>query len=86
VAIGFKNIGTRLAQLLLWVAVVMGCFVTAMSVAQIYMLTTGSQPGTPISPDDLAPTKRDALLDLAYGVALIAAPFLLRTVVRRWPR
>jgi hypothetical protein len=37
----------------------------AMSSAQLYMLATGARPGTPISSDDLASTKQDALLVLA---------------------
>ena len=68
----------------LWVTAAVGCFVTAMALAQLYMLMTGSSPGTPISPDDLAPTPRAALLDLGYGICFMMAPFLLRSAIRRW--
>jgi hypothetical protein len=73
-----------IAQLLLWLVVLVGCFVTAMYIGQFYMLATGSQPGTPISPEDLAPTRENALLGIAYGVVLMVVPFLLRGVIRRW--
>ena len=67
---------TLIGNAAVWVTAAVGCFVTAMAIAQIYMLMTGSRPGTPISPDDLAPTPRAALLDLGYGICFVLAPFL----------
>ena len=58
--------------------------VVALVITPIYMLMTGSRPGTPISPDDLAPTPRAALLDLGYGICFVLAPFFLRYAIRHW--
>lgn len=72
--------------ILLWVPVVVGCFIVTMALAELYMLATGSKPGTPIFLDELAPTPRDALLDLLYGAAIITLPFLLRSAICQWRR
>jgi hypothetical protein len=68
---------------LLWCAVFIGCGIIAIALADLYMLGTGSKPGTPIFLDELAPTAQQALLQLACGVALVIVPFLLRAAVRR---
>ena len=72
--------------ILLWFPVLVGCFIVTMALAELYMLAMGSKPGTPIFLDELAPTPRDAILDLAYGVAIITLPFLLRSAIRQWRR
>ena len=73
-----------LAKVLLWGVVLVGCGGVAIALADLYMLATGSKPGTPIFLDELAPTSQQALLQLAYGGALVIIPFLLRAVVKRW--
>ena len=75
---------TLIGNAAVWVTAAVGCFVTAMAIARIYMLMTGSRPGTPVSPDDLAPTPRAALLDLGYGICFVMAPFFLRYAIRHW--
>ena len=69
---------------LLWSAVLIGCCIVAIALAELYMLAMGAKPGTPIFLGELAPKPRDALLDLAYGVAIITLPFLLRSAIRQW--
>jgi hypothetical protein len=54
-----------------------------MALTDLYMLATGSKPGTPIYLDELAPTRQEALLQLAYGLALVILQFLLRSAIRR---
>ena len=58
----------------------------AAAIGQLYMLATGSRPGDPISPDDLAPMVKDAVLLLGYGAFLVVLPFLGRSIIRRWRR
>ena len=72
--------------ILLWVPVLVGCFIVTMALAELYMLAMGSKPGTPIFLDELAPTPGVALLDLLYGAAIITLPFLLRSAIRQWKR
>jgi len=79
-----KKTAFLLAQVLLWLVVAAGSLAVSAALAQLYMLSTGSQPGTPIFLDTLAPTWTDAFLDLAYGLLLVGAPFALRFAIRRW--
>ena len=71
--------------LVLTVAVsLLGCFVIAGSLAALYLLTLkGVHPGDPIFLDAVAPTLTGALVHLADGVLIAAAPFLLRALLRR---
>lgn len=66
-----------------WYAVLVGCFLVAKAVTDLYMLARGAEPGTPIYLDELAPTRQEALLQLMYGLALLTVQFLLRAVMRR---
>jgi hypothetical protein len=71
---------------LLWCVVLVGCGVVTIALADLYMLATGSKPGTPIFLDELAPMSQRALLQLTYGGALVIIPFLLRAAVKRWAK
>jgi hypothetical protein len=81
---GLTRVVTLIGNVALWLTAIVGCFLIAMALTQLYMLMAGSRPGTPISPDDLAPTPRAALLGLGYGICFVAAPFFLRSAIRRW--
>jgi hypothetical protein len=67
-----------------WLTVLIGCLVISDALAQLYMLNSGSRPGEPISPDDLAPRPLVALMWVGYGACLVVVPFLLRSGIRRW--
>ena len=45
-----KALRTFSGAILLWVV---GCFIVTMALAELYMLATGSKPGTPIFLDEL---------------------------------
>jgi hypothetical protein len=66
-----------------WCAVLVGCSIVAMALTDLYMLAAGAEPGTPIYLDELAPTRPEALLQLAYGLTLVIGQFLLRSATRR---
>jgi hypothetical protein len=78
-----KRIKKVSAAVMLWSAVFVGCFIGATALADLYMLAKGSEPGTPIYLDELAPTEQEALLQLGYGAALVVLPFLMRRLLRR---
>ena len=78
-----ERIAKLATAVLLWCLVIVGCGVVTIALADLYMLGTGSQPGTPIFLDELAPTRPQALLQLAWGSVLVIIPFLLRAVTRR---
>ena len=79
------NTLTKVATaVLLWCVVISGCGVVTIALADLYMLATGSRPGTPIFLDELALTMQQALLQLVCGSALVIMPFLLRAALRRW--
>lgn len=67
----------------LWCTVFVGCGTVALALTDLYMLGTGSEPGTAIYLDELAPTPGQAFLQLACGCALVVIPFLLRAAVTR---
>jgi len=81
---GVKTISNVVATAALWLVAILGCALIADALAVLNMLRTGASPGDAIFLDTLAPTTKDALLDLGIGVALVAAPFTLRFAIRRW--
>jgi len=48
------------------------------------LLIGGAHPGDVIYLDTLAPTTRQAALDLLLGVSIVATAFLLQAAARRW--
>ncbi len=83
---GLKTVATVAATATLWLVALLGCVLIADSLAVLNMLRTGASPGDAIFLDTLAPSTRDAFLDLGVGVALLAAPFALRWALARWLR
>ena len=64
---------------------IVGCVVTAGSIADLYMILVGRvHPGDVIFSDTLALSTGDSAQDLLLGLAIIALPFLLRGAFRRW--
>ena len=80
------NVLKAAGAVLIWSTVLVSCVVTSTAFAEIYTLATGSQPGTPIFLDELAPTRLQAGLQLIYGIALVTAPFLVLTAIQRWQK
>ena len=68
---------------LFWFAIFPGCVGIASTLADIYMLATGSQPGDAIYLDELAPTPWEAARALLLSICWVVAVFLLRARYRR---
>lgn len=74
--------------ILQWLLVFAGCLIVANAAANLYMLSTGVEPGTPIFfLDQLSMSPREVALNMCVGVGYIAGPFVLRAGLRRlWGR
>ena len=79
-----KNVIALGAVAVLWLMTVLGCFIVAMSLTQMFVLATGVRPASSIFTAGLAPTFPDAIGDAAFGVALAAISSVLRGAIRRW--
>jgi uncharacterized membrane protein len=74
----------RAASILAIPIALVGCFVAALAIADIYMVgIAGVAPGEPIYLDTLAPSLGSATIQLGIGIVTIALALVVRLAVRR---
>jgi hypothetical protein len=81
------NIANVLGLAFCWIVSLLGCLVIAGALIALYFLLVKQvHPGEPLFFDVLVPPLQGALIHLANGIVLAAAPPFARLAFRRWRR